>query len=524
MEMEMEMEMQMQMKMETELNGFIYPANMNRVIVAALGFATVSLWAIFGHKDGRRQPPGPKALPIIGHFHLLTDTSKPLHQILSSLSAKYGPIINLRFGSQPVLVISSSELAKQCYSRNDLAFTSRPQLAQGKHLGYDYYVLGWAPYGAYWRNVRQICVVELLSSKRIHFFHPKRTREISKAINSLFQQGLDHNIINMSQFFFQLTFNLLLGMIIGDQSFGDDSTVSYAEMKRTIEESFVLHGTICIRDYIPWLKRFDLQGQEKAMKIVQRKLDCYLQRIVEKHREKNSNKDEDQLDFIDVLISEEKDEAISDKDAFQLLLAGTDTSSVTLEWALSLLLCHPNKLKNAQDELDSIIGQKRVVEESDIGQLKYLQAIVKETLRLYPAGPLLLPHQSTEACTVGGLHIPPGTTFMMNAWAIHRDEKVWSKPLEFIPERLMEVRGERGVGNIYNMENECEMIPFGAGRRGCPGVSLAMTTMHITLARLLQGFNWSVPDGQVIDMNEGVGISMPRAVPLKVIVESRLPH
>ncbi|KAH9330385.1 hypothetical protein KI387_002493, partial [Taxus chinensis] len=302
--------------METELNWLISPANMNWVIVAALGFAPVSLWAIFGHKDGHRQPPGPKALPIIGHFHLLTDTTKPLHQILSSLSAKYGPIMNLRFGSRPVLVVSSSELAKQCYSTNDLAFASRPQLAQGKHLGYDYSLFGWAPYGAYWRNVRKICVLELLSSKRIHFFQPKRTREISKAINSLFQQGLDHNIINMSQFIFQLTFNLLLGMILGDQSFGDNSAISYAEMKRTIEESFVLHGAICIGDYIPWLKRFDLQGHEKAMKIVQRKLDSYLQRIVEKHRENESNKDEDQMDFIDVLISEEKDEVISDKDAF----------------------------------------------------------------------------------------------------------------------------------------------------------------------------------------------------------------
>ncbi|KAH9312144.1 hypothetical protein KI387_027179, partial [Taxus chinensis] len=513
--------------MEMELNGLISPVNMNWVVLASLGFGTIFLWAIFRrrHRDGNRnmQPPGPRALPIIGHFHLLTDNTKPLHQILSLLSAQHGPIMHLRFGSRPVLVISSSELAKQCYSTNDLAFASRPQLAQGKHLGYNYYMLVWAPYGAYWRNVRKICVVELLSSKRIQFFHAKRTREISKAINSLFQQRMSHQkIIDMNDFFFQLSFNLLMGMMIDDQYFGDKSGISYSELKHMIEKSLVLHGAISIGDYIPWLKRFDLQGFQKAMKNVQLKLDSYMQRIVEKHRENGSDQEEDHMDFVDVLISEEKDEAISDKDAFvkatamQMLLAGTETSSVAMEWALSLLLCHPDRLKNAQDELDSKIGRNRLVEESDIWQLKYLQAIVKETLRLYPPAPLLVPHQSTEACTIGGFHISAGTTLMINAWAIHREEKVWNKPLEFIPERFMDITGgEKGIGSIYSMENEFEMVPFGAGRRGCPGVSLAMTTMHITLARLLQGFDWFVPNGQVIDMNEGVGITMPRAVPLQ---------
>ncbi|KAH9312141.1 hypothetical protein KI387_027176, partial [Taxus chinensis] len=294
---------------------------MNWVVVAVLGCANVLLRGIFVHRhrdrNRHRKPPGPRALPIIGHFHLLADKSKPIHQILSSLSAQSGPVMHFRFGSRRVLVISSSELAKQCYSTNDLAFASRPQLAQGKHLGYNYYMLAWAPYAAYYRNVRKICMVELLSTKRIQFFQAKRTREISKAINSVFRQRLSHQqIINMNDFFFHLSFNLIMGMIISDQYFGDKSGISHTELKHTIEESIVLHGAINIGDYIPWLKRFDLQGYEKAMKIVQQELDCYLQRIVDKHRENESSKDEDQEDFIDVLISEENDDAISDRDAF----------------------------------------------------------------------------------------------------------------------------------------------------------------------------------------------------------------
>ncbi|KAH9290172.1 hypothetical protein KI387_034289 [Taxus chinensis] len=315
-----------------------------------------------------------------------------------------------------------------------------------------------------------------------------------------------------------------MGMIVGDQYFGEKSVVSYGEVKHAIEESLVLHGAISIGDYIPWLKPFDVQGYEKAMKNVQRKLDSYLQKLVEKHREIESNKEEDEMDFIDVLIAQEKNEAVSDKDAFQMILGGTETSSVVLEWALSLLLFHPHALKKAQEELDSKIERTRVVDESDIGQLKYLQAIVKETMQLHPPIPLLAPHQSIEAYTVGGFHVPTGTTLMINAWAIQRDEKVWNNPLEFIPERFMDGGGEREIDNINNKENDFGMAPFGAGGRGCPGSSLAMCTMNITLARLLQAFQWFVPNGQMIDMNEGVGITMPRKKPLEVVVEPRLPQ
>ncbi|KAH9290173.1 hypothetical protein KI387_034290 [Taxus chinensis] len=392
-------------------------------------------------------------------------------------------------------------------------------------------MLAWAPYGAYWRNVRKICVVELLSSKRIQSFQPKRTRLIAKAISSLFEQGLlHHKIINMNEFFFRLSFDLLMGMIIGDKYFTEKSVVSYDEVKHAMEESVVLHGAISIGDYIPWLKPFDLQGYEKAMKKVQRKLDSYLQRIVEKHRENESNKEEDEIDFIDVLISQEKNEAICDKDAFvkatamQMIVAGVETSVVALEWALSLLLCYPRTLKKAHEELDSKVGRNRLVLESDIEHLKYLQAIVKETLRLYPPAPLLQPHQSIEACTVGSFQIPAGTTLMINAWAIQRDEKVWKNPLEFIPERFLDEGGEREIDNIYNKENDFGMVLFGAGRRGCPGSSLAMSTLNITLSKLLQGFEFFIPNGQVIDMSEGIGVTMPRVVPLQVVIQPRLPQ
>ncbi|KAH9297191.1 hypothetical protein KI387_028873 [Taxus chinensis] len=502
--------------------------------ILMVGAVTAFLLAIvflIGHHGVHRHknPPGPRALPIIGHFHLLIDKKKPFHRILDSLSKVYGPIMHLRFGSHPVLIISCSELAKECFTVNDLSFASRPQLAQGEHLGYNFSFMGWAPYGLYWRTTRKICALELLSSKQIQAFQSKRMKEICKALNSLFLQSQKENrAISMRNVLSQLTLNILMTMIIDDKYFGEEAGISFAEVAHLIEESFVLHGAVSIGDYIPWLKRLDLQGYEKAMKEVQQKLNPYMQRIVEKHRE-NAQKAKEDMDFIDVLIlqAEENGEAIPDKDTFikatavQMFSAGSDTSSLSIEWALSILMHHPNIMKKAQDELDSKIGQNRVVEESDIPQLKYLQAVVKETLRLFPTTPLLVPHKSIKACTVGGFHIPEGTTLIVNAWAIQRDPRVWNQPLEFMPERFFEKNIE--IDNIQSRGNEFEMIPFGAGRRGCPGASLAMCMVHITIARLLHSFDWFVPNGNVLDMEEGIGLTMPRAVPLEAIIKPRLP-
>ena len=288
-----------------------------------VGFAAVFLFAIIvillkkDRTSNHRLPPGPRALPIIGHFHLLMDKEKPLHRILDSLSKVYGPIMHLKFGSRPVLIISSSELAKECFTMNDLAFASRPPLAQGKHLGYNFMFMGWAPYGSYWRNARKICALELLSSKQIQTYRPKRMREICKTVKYLFEEAQMKRIVNMRSVLSQMTLNVLMSMIMGDKYFGEEGGMSYEEIAHLIEESFVLHGAVNIGDYIPWLKWLDFQGYERAMKKVKEKLNPYMQRIVEKHRE-NPPKEKEEMDFIDVLIlqAEENGEAIPDKDTF----------------------------------------------------------------------------------------------------------------------------------------------------------------------------------------------------------------
>ena len=185
-----------------------------------------------------------------------------------------------------------------------------------------------------------------------------------------------------------------------------------------------------------------------------------------------------------------------------LILAGTDTSAVTLEWALSSLLNNPEVLKKVRDEIDNQIGLDRLLEESDIPNLPYLQNIVSETLRLYPAGPLLVPHISSEDCKVGGYDMPCGTMLLVNVWAIHRDPRLWDDPASFKPERF-EKEGETH-----------KLLTFGLGRRACPGSGLARRLVSLSLGSLIQCFEWERIGEEEVYMTEGGGLTMPRAIPL----------
>ena len=201
-----------------------------------------------------------------------------------------------------------------------------------------------------------------------------------------------------------------------------------------------------------------------------------------------------------------------------LIAGGSDTTTVTLTWAVSLLLNNRHTLEKARDELDRHVGKTRPVDESDIAKLEYLQAVVKETLRLYPAAPLSAPHVFTQDCTVGGYHVPRGTRLITNLWKIHTDPAAWPDPTEFRPERYLTTHKDVDVRGQH-----FELIPFGSGRRACPGASFALQTVSFALARLLQGFEIATPSNCAIDMTESFGLTNHKATPLEVLVSPRLP-
>ncbi|KAH9327969.1 hypothetical protein KI387_000077 [Taxus chinensis] len=500
------------------------------VTVIVLALAALYLLTVNYYRRSRKKklkPPQPPLWPIIGHLHLLIK-KRPIHRILSSLSEKYGPIVHLQLGFRPALVIASSDLAKECFTTNDKAFASRPALCGGKHLGYDYKAFGLAPYGAYWRNLRKMCTIQIFSANRIESFKQLRVQEINSLICFLFEswQREPATLVNMKSRLSDLTFNIMVRMVAQIKISGPVYSKEGQEARRfkeMIKESTILVGAFEIGDCLPFLRWFDLQGIISAMKKLRKERDVYMQKLLNDHWEEQGIHSKDLMDVLisatdnHEILSDNRDDVVKGT-ALSMITAGTETSSVTIEWALAALLQNPHILSKAQQEIDTHIGRDRLIEETDLHRLKYLEAIVKETLRLYPAAPLLLPHEATQPCTVGGFHVPAGTRLLVNAWAIHRDPAVWDRPTEFEPERFL-----MGGKQIDVKGQEFELIPFGSGRRMCPGMPLALTVVKHTLGRLLQSFEWSVPAGTKIDMSEGLGLTMPKAVPLEAIIKPRLP-
>lgn len=201
-----------------------------------------------------------------------------------------------------------------------------------------------------------------------------------------------------------------------------------------------------------------------------------------------------------------------------MIAGGTESSAVTVEWAISELLKRPEIIKKATEELDRVIGRERWVEEKEIQTLPYIEAIVKETMRLHPVAPMLVPRQTREDVTINGYDIPAGTRVLVNVWTIGHDPAVWENPDEFRPERFLEK-------SIDVKGHDFELLPFGSGRRMCPGYNLGLKVIQVSLANLLHGFNWRLPDGMKnadLSMEEIFGLSTPKKDPLQAVVEPRL--
>ncbi|KAL5857622.1 hypothetical protein ACOSQ3_005080 [Xanthoceras sorbifolium] len=456
------------------------------------------LW--FQPTTGRKNlPPSPPSIPVLGHLHIL---KPPVHRAFHNLDKKYGPIFSLRFGSQLVVVVSSASAAEECFTKNDIVFANRPRLLMGKHLHYNRTTIVQAPYGDHWRNLRRITAIEVLSSNRLNTFSSIRRDEIKRLLEKLSRDSRQgFSMVELKTMFAELTFNVIMRMVAGKRYYGDDveDEEEAIRFRKIVTEVGEYSGTSNRGDFLPILNWIDGGNFVKKVKSLSKRIDEFLQGLIDEHRSKKvKSQPEDYADQIIkglILI---------------MLVAGTDTSAVTLEWAMSNLVNHPEVLKRARAEVDAQIGQERLMDEQDVSKLYYLQCIISETLRLYPVAPLLVPHMSFENCTVGGYDVPRDTILLVNAWAIHRDPKLWDDPNSFKPKKFEIGESEAG-----------KMMPFGMGMRACPGVGLAQRVVGLTLGSLIQCFEWERVGEDKVDMTEGKGITMPKIQPLEVLCKAR---
>ncbi|KAJ1268723.1 hypothetical protein BS78_07G157000 [Paspalum vaginatum] len=478
-------------------------------------------------------PPGPRPWPVIGNFNLIGALP---HRSIHELSKKYGPLMHLRFGSYSVVIGSSVDMAKYFLKTHDVTFLDRPRTASGKHTTYNYSDITWSPYGAYWRQARRMCLTEVFSARRLASFEHIRADEVRALVRGLFAESAQGRVVHLNRDHLStLSMNVITRMVLGKRFFGEGADAaegpvsSLAEFKWMLDELLLLNGVLNIGDWIPWLDWLDLQGYVRRMKRLGKMFDAFMEYVLDEHSVRRRREGEGFVarDMVDVLMQLADDPSLEVKlgrvgvKAFtqDLIAGGTESSSVTVEWAISELLRKPAVFAAATEELDRVVGRGRWVTEKDLPCLPYLEAIVKETMRVHPIVPLLIPRVAREDAAVGGYDIPKGTRVLVNVWTIGRDPAIWEAPEEFLPERFMgskmDVKGQ-----------DFELLPFGSGRRMCPGYNLGLKVIQLSLANLLHGFTWRLPDGMAkeeLSMDEVFGLSTTRKFPLQVVVEPKLP-
>lgn len=470
--------------------------------------------ATMNKKKKKRLPPGPKGLPILGHLHLL---GKNPHQDLFRFAKQHGPILHLRFGSATIIVVSSAPAAKLFLKTHDHVFASRPRYEAAKYILYDEKDLIAAKYGPYWRQMRKLCTLELLSPLKINSFRSAREEEVKLGVESLKQKAMNREVVDLSSFVSTMNGNMSLEMVFGKKY----TEQEFAEIgfRGVMRETTLLSAAPNLKDYFPLLGGFDFQGLTRRMKALSRIYDDFFERVINEHiecRDKKQTKD-----IVDTLIGiMESGETEFQFDRrhvkalmLDMLMASMDTSATAIEWILSELIRHPMVMKKLQIELEEVVGKDRMVQESDLKNLQYLEMVIKEAFRLHPVAPLLLPHEAMEDSVVSGFNIPKRSRILVNTWAIGRDPKLWPEPEKFIPERFIE-------SEIDIKGHDFELLPFGSGRRSCPGIQLGLIIVRLIVAQLVHCFDWELPDGMLpgdLDMTEQFGTATARANALKAI-------
>ncbi|XP_068645319.1 geraniol 8-hydroxylase-like [Aristolochia californica] len=464
-------------------------------------------------------PPGPFPIPLVGSLFKLRNDP---HRSLAELAATYGPVMTLRLGQVTTVVVSSAGVAKEVLQKNDQSFAGRSVVDAARALGHEGASVLWLHPGPIWRRLRTLCNTCIFSSQRLEASQGLRRRKVEEMLAHVNDSALSGKGVDIGKVAFVTNLNLISNTLFSVDMVNFDSQTAQ-EFKDLVGAISAEAGKPNIVDYFPILRPFDPQGIRRKMGSYMKKLheifekqmeDREVSRAISGYRRRN--------DFLDALLDQKEINGaglshIEIKSLFvDLFTAGSDTSSNTVEWAMAELFRNPEVMARLRSELDEMVGGGNEVEESDIPRLPYLQAIVKETLRLHPPAPVLLRRAVSDG-KVFNYTIPKHTNVMINVWAIGREEETWPDPTCFKPERFLESKVDyRG--------QHLELIPFGAGRRICPGLPLAFRMVHLVLASLIHSFAWELPAGMGatdLDMRERIGITLQKALPLVAVPSKR---
>ncbi|KAL6582218.1 hypothetical protein OROMI_006232 [Orobanche minor] len=473
-----------------------------------------------------RLPPGPRPWPVVGNLY---DIKPVRFRCFAEWAQSYGPIISVWFGSTLNVIVSSSELAKQVLKEKDQQLADRHRSRSAAKFSRDGQDLIWADYGPHYVKVRKVCTLELFSPKRLEALRPIREDEVTAMVESIYNDccathppgNLGEKSLVLRKYLGTVAFNNITRLAFGKRFVNSQGIIDKQgqEFKAIVANGLKLGASLAMAEHIPWLRWMFPLDEEAFSKHGERR-DSLTRDIMEEHTLARQKSGGAKQHFFDALLTLKDKYDLSEDTIIGLLwdmiTAGMDTTAISVEWAMAELIKNPRVQKKAQEELDSVIGHERVMTELDFSNLLYLQCIAKESLRLHPPTPLMLPHCANTNVKVGGYDIPKGSNLHVNVWAVARDPKVWRNGWEFRPERFLEE-------DVDMKGHDYRLLPFGAGRRVCPGAQLGINLVTSMIGHLLHHFYWAPPSThQDIDMGENPGLVTYMRTPLEAIPTPRL--
>ncbi|KAJ1414740.1 Cytochrome P450 [Sesbania bispinosa] len=462
--------------------------------------------------------PGPKGWPLIGSITLMTSLAH--HRIAAAATACTAKrLMAFSLADTRAIVTCHPHVAKEIL--NSSVFADRPVKESAYSLMFNR-AIGFAPYGVYWRTLRKIASTHLFCPKQIKASQLHRSKIATQMVD-MFRNSHHQHTLRVRQVLKKASLSNMMWSVFGQEYMlhqSNNGTEQEEELRVLVDEGYDLLGTLDWGDHLPWLAHFDAQKIRFRCSNLVPKVNRFVSRIIAQHRART--KTQSNHDFVDVLLSLQGPDQLSDSDMiavlWEMIFRGTDTVAVLIEWILARMVLHPDVQSKVQEELDAVVGISRAVEEDDVAMLVYLPAVVKEVLRLHPPGPLLSwARLSISDTTIDGYHVPAGTTAMVNMWAICRDPHVWRDPLEFMPQRFLTATGT--ADDLSTLGSDLRLAPFGSGRRACPGKALGLATVSFWVASLLHEYEWLPYDG--VDLSEVLRLSCEMANPLTVKLRPR---
>ncbi|XP_010425289.1 PREDICTED: cytochrome P450 71B17-like [Camelina sativa] len=470
-------------------------------------------------------PPSPPTLPVIGNLHQVGELP---HMLFQRLAERTGHVMLLHLGFVPVTVISSREAAEEVCRTHDLDCCSRPKLVGSRLTSRGFKDVAFTPYGDEWKERRKFLVREFFCLKKVQSSGNIREEECNFLVKKLSESAVDRSPVDLSKTLFWLTASILFRVAFG-QRFHENEFIDKDKIEELVSEAERAQGSFTCSDFFPiaglgWLVDC-ISGQHKRLKDVFVKLDTLFQGVIDDHLHPGKIS-KDHRDIVDVMLDVIDDHKQGKDDSLKLtidhikalltnlFLGGVDTGAITMIWAMTELVKTPEVMKKVQGEIRDRLGNnKERITEEDLEKIPYLNMVIKETFRLHPAAPLLLPRETMAHIKVQGYDIPPKTQILVNAWVIGRDPKYWTNPEEFNPERFID-------SPVDYKGRHFELLPFGSGRRICPGIAMGVATVELGLLNLLYYFDWRAPDGMThedIDKEEAGTLRVVKKVPLKLV-------